>query len=68
MNTRVFAAKTNNRLPGIASQKLIDACEADPEGKALASLDRLQNTDGGGLWYPVQASWGHDDAVIVFVD
>jgi hypothetical protein len=65
---RVFAAKTNDRLPGIASQKLLDACAADADGKALASLDRSQNTNGGGIWYPVQASWGHADAVVVFVN
>ncbi len=64
----VYAAKTNDRLPGIASQKLIDACEANPEGKALASLDKAQQVADGGVWYPVEASWGHRDAVIVFVE
>jgi hypothetical protein len=64
----VYAAKTNDRLPGRASQMLVDACEANPDGKALASLDRSQNTSGGGLWYPVLEAWGHNDAVIVFVD
>lgn len=68
MSNRVFDAKTNDRLPGIASQKLLDACEADAEGKALASLDTTQRAGEGGIWYPVQESWGHADAVIVFVE
>jgi hypothetical protein len=66
--TRVFAAKTNARLAGVASQQLIAACESDPEGLALASLDVTQRVDDGGIWYPVDKSWGHQDAVIVFVD
>lgn len=67
-NTTVYAAKTNDRLPGVASAKLVEACDANPEGKVLASLDATQRVDEGGVWYPVQASWGHEDAVIVFVD
>ncbi len=50
--TRVFAAKTNARLAGVASQQLIAACESDPEGLALASLDVTQRVDDGGIWYP----------------
>ncbi len=64
----VYAAKTNERLAGIASQKLIDACECNPEGKTLASLDKTQQVDDGGVWYPVEASWGHRDAIVVFVE
>lgn len=67
-NVAVYAAKTNDRLPGVASAKLIEACAANPEGKALASLDRHARAEDGGIWYPVQESWGHDDAVIVFTE
>lgn len=67
-NVAVYAAKTNDRLPGVASAKLIEACAANPEGKALASLDRHARAEDGGIWYPVLESWGHDDAVIVFTE
>lgn len=64
----VFAAKTNETLPGVASKLLLKACDDNPEGKALASRDKNQNAFGGGIWYPVEESWGHKDAVIVFVE
>lgn len=64
----VYSAKTNEKLSGIASAKLIEACDANGEGKTLASLDKSQHVDSGGVWYPVETSWGHRDAIIVFVD
>ncbi len=64
----VHAAKTNDRLPGLASEKLVAACDANHEGKALASLDKTQCVEDGGVWFPVDSSWGHRDAVIVFVE
>lgn len=68
MSKPVFSAKTNEKLSGVASDKLVAACDANPEGKALASLDKTQQVDAGGVWYPVEATWDHKDATIVFVD
>lgn len=64
----VFKAKTNESLPGIPSRLLLETCNSNPEGKALASRDKKQNVFGGGIWYPVKESWGHKDAIIVFVE
>ncbi len=64
----VYLAKTNERLPGIASQKLLDVCDANSEGKGLAVLDKKQHVADGGIWYPVKTCWRHPDAVIVFVE
>ena len=64
----VYAAKTNDRLPGFASEQLVEACNTNPEGKALAVHDKTQHVDRGGIWYPTVPAHGHKDAIIVFVE
>lgn len=64
----VYEAKTGNTLPGVASEKLRRACGRDPEGKALAALDVTQRVDEGGVWYPVDPTWGAKGAIIVWID